>query len=200
MNKLPLTLIYSRLAIGIAIIFLSVLKIENYKLIAITLFSIGLLTDIFDGIIARRLHISTQKLRRLDSTIDQVFFISFAIATYIQCPEFFKANSLKLIILFSFEGLAYLVCFLKFRKEIATLSIGAKIWTLFLFATLVQIILQCQSVILFNICFWFGLLTRLEIIAIILTLKHWTNDVPSFYHSLQLRRGKEIKRHKMFNG
>ncbi|MCI4443017.1 MAG: CDP-alcohol phosphatidyltransferase family protein [Lentimicrobium sp.] len=72
MNKLPLTLIYSRLAIGIAIIFLSALKIENYKLIAIILFTIGLLTDIFDGIIARRLNISTQKLRRLDSTIDQV--------------------------------------------------------------------------------------------------------------------------------
>jgi CDP-diacylglycerol--glycerol-3-phosphate 3-phosphatidyltransferase len=200
MNKLPLTLIYSRLAIGIAIIFLSVLKIEYYKLIAITLFSIGLLTDIFDGIIARRLNISTQKLRRLDSTVDQVFFISFAIATYIQCPEFFKTNSLKLVILFSVEVLAYLVCFLKFRKEIATHSIGAKIWTLFLFATLVQIILQCQSVILFNICFWAGLLTRLEIIAIILTLKQWTNDVPSFYHALRLRRGKEIKRHKMFNG
>lgn len=200
MTKLPITLIYSRLAIGLIIVFLSILKVENYKIIAVILLSIGLLTDIFDGIIARRLNISTQTLRRLDSTIDQAFFISFVFATYIQCPDFFKANSLKLIILFGFEGLTYLVCFLKFRKEIATHSIGAKIWTLLLFATLVQIILQCQSVILFNICFWIGLLTRLEIIAIILTLKEWTNDVPSIYHSLQLRQGKEIKRHKIFNG
>jgi len=35
---------------------------------------------------------------------------------------------------------------------------------------------------------------------IILTLKKWTNDVSSFYHSLKLRQDKEIKRNKMFNG
>jgi phosphatidylglycerophosphate synthase len=200
MRKLPITLIYSRLAIGLITIFLSVKHIENYKFVAVILLSIGLLTDIFDGIIARRLNVSTQTLRRLDSTIDQVFFISFAVATYIQCPDFFKTNSLKLFYLFGFEALAYVICFIKFRKEIATHSIGAKVWTLLLFATLVQIILQCQSVLLFNICFWVGLLTRFEIIAIILTLKKWTNDVPTVYHSLRLRQGKEIKRHKMFNG
>ena len=190
-------LIYSRLAIGLSIIILSLMKIDHYKTIAITLFTIGLLTDIFDGIIARKLNISTQKLRRLDSSIDQIFFISFAIATYIECPEFFKLNSIKLAILFSFEGLTYLICFLKFRKEIATHTIGAKLWTLLLFATLVQIIVQLQSGFLFNCCFWVGLITRLEIIAIIFALKKWTNDVPTFYHSLKLRKGIAIKRHKL---
>ncbi len=200
MKKLPLILIYSRLAIGLIIILLSLLRIDHYAFFAITLLTIGLLTDIFDGIIARRLNISTQLLRRLDSAIDQVFFISVALATYIQCPGFFRTNAAKLIILFGFEALTYLVSFLKFRKEIATHSIGAKIWTLLLFATLIQIIVQCNSGILFNCCFWIGLLTRLEIIAIILTLKKWTNDVPTIYHAIQLRQGKEIKRHKIFNG
>lgn len=200
MTRLPITLIYSRLAIGLSIILLSVAQVDNYKTIVITLLTIGLLTDIFDGIIARQLNISTQKLRRLDSTIDQVFFVSVAVATYIQCPGFFATNTIKLIVLIGVEALTYLISFLKFRKEVATHSIGAKVWTLLLFATLIQIILQCQSVILFNICFWVGLLTRLEIIAIILTLKKWTSDVPTIYHSLKLRQGREIKRHKMFNG
>jgi phosphatidylglycerophosphate synthase len=200
MKKLPLILIYSRLIIGLTTILLSFKHIDNYKLIAVLLLTIGLLTDIFDGIIARRLNVSTQILRRLDSTIDQIFFISIAAATYIQCPDFFIFNLSMLTILFGFECFCYVICFLKFRKEIATHTIGAKIWTLLLFATLVQIILQCQSIILFNICFWVGLITRLEIIGIILTLKKWTNDVPTIFHSLKLRQGKEIKRHKMFNG
>lgn len=199
-TQIPIILIFSRLVIGLAIIVFSSLHIDHYKTIAIILLTIGLLTDIFDGIIARQLNISTPKLRRLDSTIDQLFFTSVAIATYIQCPEFFKDNTLKLTILIGAEALTYLICFIKFRKEIATHSIGAKIWTLTLFATLIQIILQCQSTILFNICFWVGLVTRLEIIAIILTLKKWTNDIPTFYHALKLRQNKEIKRHKMFNG
>lgn len=199
-SKIPGSLIFSRLIIGFIIIFLSVIKIENYQIITVILLSIGLLTDIFDGIIARHLNISTQKLRRLDSTVDQIFFISVGVAAYIQCPDFFKTNAYKIIILAGSEALIYLVSFLKFRKEVATHSIGAKIWTLFLFGTLIQIILQCQSVILFNLCFWVGLLTRAEIIAILFILKTWTNDVPSVYHAIQLRKGKTIKKNKLFNG
>lgn len=200
MTRIPITLIYSRLFIGLLILALSIANVDHYRGIVIVLFSIGLLTDIFDGIIARRLGISTQKMRRMDSSVDQVFFICVAIATYIQCPGFFKSNALRLSILIGAEGLTYLVSFLKFKKEVATHSIGAKIWTLFLFATLIQVILQCQSVLLFGLCFWIGLITRLEIIAIILILKKWTNDVPTVYHSLKLRQGKEIKRNKLFSG
>ena len=200
MIQIPKALIFLRLVIGFAIIYLSIVHVDNYKIFAIILLSIGLLTDIFDGIIARQLKVSTQKLRRLDSSIDQIFFISVTIATYIQCSDFFKTNAFKLIILLGFEGLTYVVSYIKFKKEIATHSIGAKIWTLLLFATLIQLIVQCQSIVLFNICFWTGLLTRIEIIAIILILKTWTNDVPTFYHSIKLRQGKQIRRHKLFNG
>lgn len=200
MNRIPITLIYSRLLLGFVSIGLSLLNIKHYTIIAFVILSLGLLTDVFDGIIARKLNVSSQKLRRLDSTIDQIFFISVAFATYIQCPEFFSTHATKLIILLGLEALAYLICFLKFRKEIATHSIGAKTWTLFLFATLVQVIFQCQSIMLFNLCFWIGMVTRLEIIAIVLTLKVWTNDVPTFYHAIKLRKGKKIIRHKLFNG
>lgn len=200
MNKLPIILIYSRLIIGLTIIALSIIQIRHLSFVAILLLTIGFLTDIFDGIIARQLNVSTEKLRRLDSTIDQIFFISVAIATYIHCPAFFYTHALKLTILIGFEVLAYLVCFIKFRKEIATHSIGAKIWTLVLFSTLIQVNIECQSNVLFNICFWFGLLTRLEIIAIIFTLRRWANDVPTLYHAVQIRQGKEIKRHKLLNG
>jgi len=200
MKNIPLALIYSRLLIGFAIILLSVFQAAYYPFLAITLLSVGLLTDVFDGIIARRLNISSEKLRRLDSSVDQVFFISVAVATYIQCPDFFKTNLVKLIILVAFEVSTYLVSYLKFKREIATHSIGAKIWTLILFATLVEVMVHCQSVVLFELCLWVGLITRLEILAIVFTLKKWTNDVPTIYHAVQLRQGKEIKRNKLFNG
>lgn len=199
-TQIPKALIFSRLVIGFIMILLSSLHVQQYAAIAVVLLIVGLLTDIFDGIIARRLNISTQKLRRLDSTTDQVFFVSVAIATYIQCPGFFKTNVVMLTILIAVEALTYITSFVKFRKEIATHSIGAKLWTLVLVATLIQVMLQCESGVLFNICFWFGLLTRFEIIAIMLLLKVWTNDVPSVFHAVKLRQGREIKRHKMFNG
>ncbi|MGN7988476.1 CDP-alcohol phosphatidyltransferase family protein [Pedobacter sp. 22226] len=200
MKHIPIALIYSRLLIGFGIIQLSVFHVSHYSFLAITLLSIGLLTDVFDGIIARKLNISSEKLRRLDSGIDQVFFISVAVATYIQCPDFFKANLVKLIILGAFEASTYILSYIKFKKEIATHSIGAKIWTLTIFASLVEIMVHCQSIVLFELCFWIGVVTRIEILAIVFTLKKWTNDVPSFYHAIKLRQGKEIKRNKLFNG
>lgn len=200
MQRIPLLLIYSRLLIGIVIVLLSYFRINNYAFVAITLFSIGLLTDIFDGIIARHLKISNEGLRRLDSNIDQLFFISVAIATYIQCPDFFYSYRYELIILAAAEGMAYVISYIKFRKEVATHAIASKIWTLILFATLIQIMLTCKSEVLFQVCFYVGLITRFEIIGIILALPKWTNDVPSIYHAFLLRKGKEIKRNKIFNG
>lgn len=199
-HKIPLILIYSRLFIGFLILLLSHFQISYYNILAITLFSVGLLTDIFDGIIARKLGISTQNLRRLDSTVDQVFFISVVIATFLQCPDFFYTNSFSLLLLFGVEMSAYFICFLKFKKEIATHAISSKIWTLILFATLIQIMATCESGILFQVCLYIGILTRLEIIGIILLLKKWTNDVPSIYHAWLIRKGKDIKRNKLFNG
>lgn len=199
-NNIPTILILSRLVIGIIIIVISYIRIEYYIPIIITLLTLGLLTDIFDGIIARKLNISTPFLRRLDSTIDQIFFICVAIATYLLCPEFYKNNLLLLCILIGTEALTYIVSFIKFKKEIATHSLGAKFWTLILFATLIQIIATCESTLLFQFCFWIGIITRLEIILIILTLRSWTNDVPSLYHAIRLRKGLPIKRNKLFNG
>jgi phosphatidylglycerophosphate synthase len=181
--KIPIILIYSGLIIGFIIISLSLSEVQNYNLYAIFLFTIGLLTDIFDGIIARRLNISSEKIRKLDSNVDQIFFISVLLATYIKCPFFFEKNVFKLSILIGLEFFCYLICYIKFRKEIA-----------------IQIMIQCDSVLLFNCCFWLGLITRFEITAIILILKKWTNDVPTFYHAFKLRQGKEIKRNKFFNG
>jgi phosphatidylglycerophosphate synthase len=199
-NRVPQLLIYFRLSAGLALIVLSFLDITYYKTIAIILFSLGLVTDIFDGIIARHLNISSQFLRRLDSTVDQVFFVSVAIASYIQCKEFFIHNKIHLSILLGVEALTYVISYSKFKKEVATHSIGAKIWTISLFITMLAIISTCQSTAWFSICFWLGLITRIEIIAIIFTLKHWTNDVPTLYHAILLRQGKTIKRHKLFNG
>ena len=199
-KKIPIALIYLRLILGFIVLYLSYIKIEHYNYIAILLITIGLLSDIFDGILARKLNVSTKLLRRLDSSIDQIFFICVIVATYLQYPLFFKENWIWLILLISSEVLTYVVSFIKFKKEIATHSIGAKIWTLFLFTTLVEITYSGNSVVLFQLCFWIGIITRLEIIAIILILKKWTNDVPSIFAAIRLRKGKEIRRNKLFNG
>ncbi|MGE5255220.1 MAG: CDP-alcohol phosphatidyltransferase family protein [Hyphomicrobiales bacterium] len=199
--NLPLLLIYSRLVLGLLVVPLSLLDVPHFPAIALGFLGFGLVSDFFDGYIARHLGVSTERLRRLDSTIDVVFFLGIGVATIIRCPDFLlREKALPVMILVVAEAMTYAVSYSRFQREVATHSIGAKIWTLFLFATLVELLLHCRSGILFEITFWLGLVTRLEIAAILLVLRNWTTDVPSVWHALQLRKGRTIKRHKFFNG
>jgi len=200
MKKIPKLLIYSRILLGLLILILAIFKPLHFQSIAISLIFIGLLTDIFDGIIARRLNISTIALRRLDSTIDQFFWLLIIVACYVVSPAFFKSNSIKIIVILGLEGFCYLLSYLRFKKEVATHAIASKLWTLTLFATLIQVFALGNSVILFNVCFYLGILTRLEIVAMLLIIKSWTNDIPSVYHAVLIRNNKPIKRNKLFNG
>ncbi|RZK45426.1 MAG: CDP-alcohol phosphatidyltransferase, partial [Hymenobacter sp.] len=167
---------------------------------ALALLVLAVLTDVLDGVVARQLGVSTQRLRRLDSSIDQVFWLLAVGATYLACPGFFRANSTPLLVLLGAEALTYGVSFLKFRKEVATHTFAAKAWVLVSLATLVQVSLSCQSGWLFQGCFWLGLASRLEIVGILLVLKSWVADVPTLHHARQLRRGRAIRRHKLFHG
>ena len=66
---------YPRLALGFIIIIFSYSLVNSYRMIIVALIILGVLTDIFDGIIAGKLNISSHWLRRMDSSIDHVFWI-----------------------------------------------------------------------------------------------------------------------------
>ena len=197
-NKIPAALIWFRLLAGLLIVLLAYTDAPRWWIVL--LMTAGLLSDIFDGIIARRLNISTQTLRRLDSSVDQVFWLCILVATYLLAPAFYWENKVSIIVLLCAEALCYLVCCLRFRKEVATHAIASKIWTLILFATLVDIVLNGTSHFWFQLCFYAGMITRLEVMLILAIIRQWTNDVPSVYHAILLRNGKPIKRNKIFNG
>jgi CDP-diacylglycerol--glycerol-3-phosphate 3-phosphatidyltransferase len=200
MKKIPIVLIYSRLLSGFAMLLMSVSGVRFPKAVYVGLFVYGLVSDIFDGIIARRLGVSTEKMRRMDSTADNIFYISVIASVFILNPDFMYVHATKLIILVCAEAIVYFVSYVKFGREVATHAIASKFWSLILFATLTSLMLEYDTSILFQWCFYVGLVTRLEILVILLVLKKWTADVPSFYHAIQLRKGKEIKRNKYFNG
>lgn len=199
-NKIPLILIYSRLFFGALIVFLSIFKPHYYQTTIVISISLGLLSDIFDGIIARHLKISTEKLRRMDSTVDQVFWLCIIGCAYFTSPNFFKQHFVAIITVLTLEAMCYLLSFIKFRKEVVTHAIASKIWTLSLFVFLIQLILTGNSAFLFFACIYIGIATRLEIIAILFILNRWTNDIPTVYHAVLIRKGKPIKKHKLFNG
>ena len=200
MRSIPILLIYSRLLISVVLILLALFFPAAPAYLYIILITFGLLSDIFDGIIARRLNVSTQKMRRMDSAVDQVFWLSIIVCSYLLHPAFYQKYFREIVILLGFEALTYIVSYLKFRKEVATHAILSKVWVLTIFATLIEVFATGSSGVVFHICFITGMVTRMEILLILFILREWTNDVPSLYHAVQIRKGREIRRNKYFNG
>ncbi len=199
MKQIPFILVYSRIVIGIAILFLGYYKIGNYALNIVILMIFGLLTDIFDGIIARKLNVATEKLRIWDSNVDQFFWLAVTGTIFYLNLDFLKLQLIWILIVVALEILCYLVSFLKFKKSIATHSILAKFWTLTLLFFLIDLALNKTSHLPFIICIFFGILSRFEILLIILKLNKWTTDVPSILSVDKLNKGIEPKKNKLFN-
>jgi phosphatidylglycerophosphate synthase len=198
MKKLPLYLIMLRPLL--ALLLLCLRHHPRFGLFAMIIVPFGLLSDIFDGIIARRLGVSTACLRRLDSAADGFFWLLLAATACLRFPDFFREHALSLGALLAAEAGTYIVSYARFGKEVATHAIASKAWTLVLFATILQLLLTGAAPVLYPVCFWLGLVTRLEVLGILLLLRQWTNDVPSLWHALQLRRGRPLRRHPLFNG
>ena len=188
MKKLPFFLVWSRLGLGLGVLGSSFYAVPHWRIYALTGLILGLLTDVFDGIVARRLGVATERLRRLDSAVDLIFFLAIGLALAVQSFGFFREHAREMLLLLGAEALTYLAGFLKFRKEMALHTWGAKGWSVLLVATLAQLLWTGDAPVLFPICFWLGLVTRLEMLLIVVVLKRWAHDVPHLGAALQLRK------------
>lgn len=199
-KNIPFLLILIRLIFAPIIIISTILFQEKAVTTILILMFVGLITDIFDGIIARKQNISTEKLRRFDSQTDMFFWLSIGISSWILRKDILAENSNGIWLLLFMEALCYLVSFLKFKKETCTHAILSKFWGITLLIAFTSIIGFKYSGVCYYICVITGFIAHLDVILIILLLPKWEHDIPSSYHAYLIRKGKKIKRNIIFNG
>jgi len=161
---------------------------------------LGLVSDILDGIIARKQNISSEKLRRMDSQIDMIFWLSIGFATWILYPKLISDNSVLIWTIIGMEIACYVISFIKFKKETCTHSFLSKLWGITLLVAFTFLIGFNHAGIPFAMAIIMGLISQLDIILIILILPKWTHDVPSAYHAYLIRKGIVFKRNDYLNG
>lgn len=196
----PKLLILFRLVIAPIIISSAYFLGEDSKPIILTLMFLGLLSDIFDGIIARRQNISSESLRRMDSQVDMIFWLSIGIATWILYPTLIKNNSFSIWTILAMEASCYVISLLKFKKETCTHAFLSKLWGLSLLACFTSLIGFNHAGFPFHFCITLGLISHIDRILITLILPKWTHDIPSSYHAYLIRKGIPFKKHDYLNG
>ena len=199
MKTIPYLLILLRFLSAIAILYLGYFAGEKSRTMILILMYFGLLTDIFDGIIARKVGVSSEKLRRLDSQTDLTFWLSIAFATYWLNSEIIKDHWKGISLIFGMETLCYIISFWKFGKETCTHAWLSKFWGLTLLLAFTFLIGFHIANWSFYTCLITGLISHIDVILIILILPKWQFDVPSSYHAWQIRKGKMRMKTKFFN-
>lgn len=200
MKQLPILLIAFRFLLAPVMLCLGYFYKTTYRQLIVVLLIAGLLSDIFDGIIARKQNISTTTLRRLDSQVDMIFWLSAGFTSWFIWPEVIRQNNSVIYILLGMEALCYVVSVLRFGKETCTHAYLSKFWGLTLLAAFIDLILKGNAGFLFYFCLFAGVASHLDRILITLILPNWQHDVPSTYHAWLIRKGKSFKRSSLFNG
>jgi len=153
---------------------------------------IALLSDIFDGVIARRLGVATPALRRLDSIADSIFYVAAIYAVWVLQPEVILGHAASLTLLFVFEVVRYVFDFWKFKREASYHMWSSKLWGLVLFMAFFSVLVLGHAGFWVAAAIWLGILADCEGLLISIVLPRWKNDVPSIFHALRIRNEQTI--------
>ncbi|WP_299677356.1 CDP-alcohol phosphatidyltransferase family protein [uncultured Dokdonia sp.] len=199
MKHVPLALIAFRGIAAFVIFGISFAFREAAVPFIMVLMYLGLISDILDGIIARKHQVATAALRRLDSQADMLFWLSIGLSTWFIYPNLILDHILEVRILLSLEVFCYVVSLLKFKKESASHAFLSKLWGLTLLAVFTSMLGFQYAGIVFYISLIVGYIAHVDRLFITLLLPEWTHDVPSSYHAYLIRKGISFKRNPYLN-
>jgi CDP-diacylglycerol--glycerol-3-phosphate 3-phosphatidyltransferase len=148
------------------------------------------LSDIYDGILARRFGVATPALRRYDSITDVIYYLFILAVAWRLCQPVLAQNWILIALILFSEVAVILVSYVRFGKYPATHSYLAKFYGLCLLAAL-------AALLGFNAGSWaivalavVALVANVEIITLHLVAKSPPVDVPSFFTWLNRAKNK----------
>lgn len=194
MRTVPKILMIFRLLLAPLSIILSYHYGERCVPMLVLILCLGLISDILDGSIARKYQVATENLRRMDSFIDIIFWLSLAISTGIVRPGIIEANLIFIVGLVILEVISALISLLRFGKEASTHAYSSKFWGITLFLALISILGFNYGGFFLYLTIIVGYISYVDVLLILILLPHWMHDVPSFFHAYLIRKKINLKK------
>jgi phosphatidylglycerophosphate synthase len=148
---------------------------------------VALVSDIFDGVLARRLRSDTAGLRRFDSLADTVFYAGAAIALWMARPQVLRSHAGLLAGLIGLEAGRFCLEFAKFGKQASYHSYLAKAWGLTMAAALIAAFISPNGSVLIAVSLIVGIASNVEGVAMTLILPMWRRDVKDLGAAWRMR-------------
>lgn len=179
-----LTLTLLRLALAPTVLLL--LHLGAPPAVFALLLVTGFVSDVLDGVVARRAGAATALLRRLDSAVDVVFYLAVAWAAWRLYPSALRTLKLPILLVLGGEIVSQGAALLKYGREPSYHAWSARLWGFLLFVSLLALF-GFGSPMLLAVALAAGLLAQVESLAMTLVLPTWHHDVPTIRHAWLLR-------------
>lgn len=148
----------------------------------------ALLSDIYDGVLARRWHCDTEAVRLFDSMADTAFYLCTAAAIWIDQPQLWRDCPRLLIVLLTLEAVRFAFDFVKFGKPASYHSYLAKTWGLVMALAVIGVFALHRSNVLVPAALVLGVLCDLEGLSMSLILPVWRKDIKTLPAAWRLRK------------
>ena len=149
---------------------------------------VGFFSDIFDGVIARRIGVSNAQLRQADSWADVCFYVCVFASAWLVHRDVVIAFQLPLLAVVFVQLVWWIVNLVKYGKPASYHTYSAKFWGITLCIATVSLFGFNYAGISLWLAIISGIVHTVEEIAMTLLLPEWKHDVLSVFHVLQLRR------------
>ena len=150
-------------------------------------------TDMLDGIIARKLKITSERGSQLDSFGDQITFVLGLIGIIIFELEFVKEHYLLIMIVFIPYIIQMFVAFIKYGKATAFHTYLAKLSAIIQAVFILWLLFFEPIYWLFYVMIVLGVLETIEEITLIFMYDNWVAGVKGVYWALKDKRREKIK-------
>jgi len=142
-RNIPLSLTLSRIVLAPILIALACTSLPGWMLATICV--IAFLTDLFDGILARRWGVATPQLRRLDVIADVIFYMAMLVAFYLRRPDVIYDYGWFFLGFLAAEVVCQAVSLGRFRQSSATHTYLNKFWAVVLCIVCILILMGSDA-------------------------------------------------------
>ena len=184
-QQIPWALAGARAALGPILIAGAACNWSGVALAAMVLGAV--VSDIFDGVLARRWHCDSAGVRLFDTIADTFFYLCAGVALWMARPDIFRKNGVLLLVVLAMEAFHFGFDYAKFGKPASYHSWLAKSWGVVLTTALMVSLATPYGGSLFSLSLIVGIACKAEGLAMSFLLTKWTRDVRTLAAAWALR-------------
>lgn len=188
MRRIPVALLAFRAIAGPVLLAGAIARMPG--LLLATILVMAFLSDVFDGIIARRLGVATDSLRSADSIVDTFFYIAAVIALWLYAPGVILANTTGILIIIILELARQLLERMKYGRMAAYHFWSAKAWGVALAFGFTEAFITGAPGPLFRIAIVVGIVADIEGLIASMILSKWHHDIPHIWRALAIQKAE----------